>query len=145
MVEHPAHLRGGEVRIDDKTGARPDIVGQPGVADLVTDFSGAMVLPDDGIRQRPPRGTLPDNRGFALVGDAYGRDIVNGSIGRLQCLPCDTDGRFCDLDRIMLHPTGSWEDLRQFFLRGAERLRRFVENNGTRRRCALVDGEDYGI
>ena len=43
---------------------------------LVAEAGGAAVLPDDGVADRLAGLAVPDDGGFALVGDADGGDVL---------------------------------------------------------------------
>ena len=80
LVEQPAELGGGEVRVEHQAGALAD-PGFVGLA-LAAEVGGAAVLPDDGPGDGPAGGAVPQHAGFALVGQADG-----GQLSRPRCRP----------------------------------------------------------
>ena len=74
MIKNPRNLGGRKVGIDDQTGTRSDPVSL--ALQSLTDGGGAAILPHQGWGDRPACGTLPDDRGFPLVGESDGRDSI---------------------------------------------------------------------
>ena len=104
VVEDPAQLGGGEIRIDQQPGARADIGLVAGGLEFGTVVGGTTILPDDGRVDQVAAGGVPDQRGLALVGDADG-----GDVGRAQALAgervaTDLEGGQPDFLAVVLHP-----------------------------------------
>ena len=74
------------------------------------------VLPDDGVVDRLAGLAIPDDRRFALVGDADGGEVGGFDAGLGERPPDDLDAAGPDLDRIVLDPTGLGEDLLMLLL-----------------------------
>ncbi|KFF36021.1 hypothetical protein G039_0306770 [Pseudomonas aeruginosa VRFPA01] len=72
VVEDPAQLGGGEIRIDQQPGARTDVRLVAGGLEFGAVVGGTAVLPDDGRVDQVAAGGVPDQRGLALVGDTDG-------------------------------------------------------------------------
>jgi hypothetical protein len=70
LREHPLQFRGGEVRVEDETGATLD-VALPFGAQGVAAVRGAAVLPHDGWQDRLAGAAVPEDGGLALVRDAH--------------------------------------------------------------------------
>src|SRR5262249_24835072 len=105
-------------------------------------ISGAPVLPDDGVVDRLAGFTVPENRGFSLIGDSNRRDVRRKHLRSPQRLDLHAQLRGPDLMRIVLHPTRAREELSELLLRdGKERAAR-IEHDGTRAGRALVERED---
>ena len=81
---------------------------------------------------------VPDDRGFALVGDSDRCDV---SSTILRCLRDDFAGAVPYLHRIVLDPAGLRKDLAMLHLRGRAGVA-FVENDASRARGSLVDRGD---
>ena len=71
-------FRGGEIGIDQQSGALLNERRVALTAELLAEIGGATVLPDDRIMDGIASFAIPDNRGLALVGDADGCDICRG-------------------------------------------------------------------
>ena len=142
MIEQPLRLGGGEVRIEQKTRAPRHLRLVSFGFQRATALCRAAILPDDGIVKRLARAAIPEHGRLALIGDADGGDVrrrhaFDGHAAAVERgLP--------DFFRIVLHPAIVGIDLAQFDgVRGDARART-VEENGPRRRRALVDGKDEG-
>ncbi len=81
VVEKPRDLGGGEIGIEQESGARRDQWLMAGVFELSTHRVGAAILPHDGIVDRLAVGAVPHERRLALVGDADGRDVARRKAG----------------------------------------------------------------
>ena len=88
------------------------------------DAIGARVLPDDGVVPGTPGLGVPDDRGFALVRDADGREIGGRQAGAVE----SAGDRFVDaggdLQRIVLDPAGLGQNLIVFDLMAGDLLAR---------------------
>ena len=140
LLQEPAQLGGREIGIEDEAGALP----QPRLVllTLPTKVRRAAILPDDGPRERPAGGTLPQHDRFPLVGDAnrgYGARL---NLRRGQCFGNDAQDRLPDFLGVMLHPTRSRIVLRQFARGTAACLARLIVDDGPRACRALVDGQN---
>ncbi len=74
-------------------------------------LGGARILPDDGVGDGRAGVTIPDDGGFALIGDAERSDGVTWKLAMSESLIDDGAGAFEDLHWIVLDPTGLWIDL----------------------------------
>ena len=109
--------------------------------EFVHDRLGAGVLPDDGVVDRLAGGLVPHHRGFALVGDADGGDVVPGQVRLGQGRADHLAGVVPDLGGVVLHPAGLREDLLVLHLAGGDDAAAVVEDDGAGARGALVDGD----
>ena len=105
-----------------------------------TEIGGAPVLPDNGVAERPPSRSLPEQRCLALIGDADRGDRL--SSGFAQHLSAYLEHRAPNLFRIMLDEAWRREILRERYLRGGAWTPFVVEGNRAGARRALVDGEN---
>src|ERR1041384_7644148 len=100
------------------------------------------VLPDNGIRHRLTRLSVPHDCGFALIGDSDRGQVTRFQLClrhgfgdyRLSSLP--------DFFRIVLHPTRLRINLAVLLLRAGHHLARVVKNNEARAGGPLIDGAD---
>ncbi len=127
VVEDPLELGAGEVRVGNQAGGVADVLLVTIALELLADFGAAAALPDDRVVDRAAGGLVPDHGGFALVGDADGRDLVVMQAGLRQGL--DHHGALGgeDFHRVMLDPTGLRVMLCEFALGGADHVRVTVE------------------
>ena len=100
----------------------------------------AAILPDDGVVDGAAGHPIPDDRGLTLVGDADSSDLRgtrvrigdDGAHGGNRCRP--------DLFGIVLDQARRRINLGKFLLRMRDRSQVGIEQDGARRRRALVDG-----
>src|SRR5262249_3479018 len=142
IIEQPADFRGREIGVDDQPGAVPDEVRQTRGSPTLTQRRRPAILPDDRIVHRATGRTLPQNRGFALVGDA---DRGDRGLCRYKYLAACRYDTPPDLLGIVLDPSRSRVQLGQRDLRNAAGLPRIVEQDCTGARRALVDCQDKSL
>ncbi|MNI42392.1 hypothetical protein D3C73_966870 [compost metagenome] len=140
VVQQPRELGAREIGVQHQARARLQEVGVPVVAQLVAHWRGAAVLPDDGAGKRAAGGAFPDQRGFALVGDADGGDVGGGGAGIAQRFARHVQLAVPDLAGIVFHPARPWIVLAEFTLADAAHHARAVEYDGSRAGRALVQG-----
>lgn len=81
MIEQPGDLAGREIRVNQQAGPGLDQRFMPGLNKLTTGLGRAPILPDQRIGDRGPATPVPDQDGFALIGDAD-RDKLTLSLPR---------------------------------------------------------------
>ena len=91
MIEDPGDFGGGEVGIEDEAGAFLDEGSVASGAEGIADWGGATVLPDDGIVDGFTGVTIPEDGGFALVGDADGGEVMGADFGDAEGFDGDGD------------------------------------------------------
>ncbi len=138
VVEQPFEFGPGEVRIDHQAGFLRDQVGGTRRAQRIAQIRGAPILPDDRVGHGLARRALPDDGGFALVGDADGRNVRGADAGLGQCLGHHSPLRGPDFGRIVLDPSRPRIDLREFPLRAPMNVARMIEDDRARTGRALV-------
>ena len=72
---------------------------QPGAG-----IGGAAVLPDDGVVDRDAGGTVPDQSGLALIGNADGGNFGDTDAGFGNCGAGGAEGGGLQVGRIMFNP-----------------------------------------
>ena len=85
---------------------------------------------------------IPQHRGFALVGNADGRDGCGINACLLQHIACDTDLALPYLLGIVFDPARLRKMLCEFSLRQRADVAVVIEQNRARAGRALIDGED---
>ncbi len=101
---------------------------------------GTSILPDDGIINRLPGFTIPDHRGFTLVGDANRRDI--GNIDPRQGFATNGYNCFPKVFWIMFDPAAVGEMLWEFLLRDGHGSAIGIENDGARTGGSLINRQN---
>ena len=81
IVENPRDLGRGEVGIEDQAGLCETVFASAAGFEARAMSGGAAVLPDDGVMDGLAGCALPDDDGFALVGDADGGNIAGARAG----------------------------------------------------------------
>ena len=113
-VKDPRQLSRSEVRIKKKTGSFGDHRFLAGVLHNGADVGRAPVLPDDGIVDQLAGGAVPDDSGFALVGDADSKGKAAAQSGFISHGRRHIDSGLPDVLRVMLDPATCREVLREF-------------------------------
>ena len=116
----------------------------PGGAQRRAGVGGAPVLPDDGVMDRLAVDAIPDDRGFALVGDADAGDVLGADARPWPSPRARSRPRRPDFLRIVLDPSRRRIDLAQLLLRDGDRRKLVVEHDRPRRGGALIDGDEVG-
>jgi hypothetical protein len=139
IVEQPGDLGGGEIRIEQQSGAVGYELLVARTGERRAGIVGAAILPDDRIVDRLAGGAVPDDGRLALVGDPDRRDVLGRHLGARHRGARGRDRRSPDALRVMLDPARRRIDLREFELREPDRAQRFVEQKRARGGRALVD------
>ena len=139
VIEHPAHLGGREIRIEQQAGSRLDLRLLPALFQRGAEIRRAAILPDDRARQRFSARPVPRHHGFALIGDpdrGHTRPVIADGLARTgeRLVP--------DFACVVLHPAGARIMLRQLALGRAHQSAIGSEQNGARRGRARVEDED---
>ena len=129
VLQDPAQLGAGEVCVDDQTGLGAEGVGQALFLQAVAVLGSTAALPDDGVADGLAGGLVPDDGGFALVGDADGGDVSSGGAdvghGLLSNFHLDAP----DFVGVMLDPAGLGEELGELLLGNGDHLACFIKEN----------------
>ena len=142
VVEQPGDLGGREVGVDHEPGLGLDRGLQAVGLEPVAVRRRAPVLPDDGVVDRRAGLAVPDDRGFALVGDADPGERAGLEPGLGERAPDDRQGVAPDVLGVVLDPARLRVVLREFPLRLAERPAAPVEQHGAAASGALVDRQN---
>ncbi len=144
IVEQPADLGAAEIGVEQQAGLLPEQLIEAVGAQPVAQGGRAPVLPDDGVVDRLAGFTIPDQRRFALVGDADSGDIGGAQSGRGDGFLGRAELRRPDIARVVLNPAGLRKYLAEFALRLATNAAVTVEDDGAAGRRALIEGQDEG-
>ena len=115
LAKKPVEFAGGEVGVEEKAGFLLDEGFLAAFAQGGHVFAGAAVLPDDGGGDGLAGFAVPEDDGFALVGDADGGD--GGGAGFFEGLAGRFQDTLPDLGGVVFDPAGSGEMLGEFLLR----------------------------
>ena len=136
MVENPAELAGGKVRIERQARA----FHRQGFRTLALQpfdhVLAARILPDDGVVDRRAALAVPGDHRLALIVDAQGLCIAGARCQLLHMLQ--------QLGGVMFHPAGLGKYLAM--LESAEQLERAggIQAIGLAAGGPLIDGDDGG-
>jgi hypothetical protein len=96
---------------------------------LSADLIGSRVLPDDGIAVGPAGFSIPDHRGFALIGDADCGDVFRAQTGFSHGAGGRIRGVSPNFHGIVLHPAGPRIDLLVLKLAGGDGFAGVIEDH----------------
>ena len=139
MIQQPANLASGKVRIDDKSGFVFDQFSLASFFQAFAEISRAPILPNDCVVNGRAGFAVPDNRGFSLVGDPESGHIFGGEFGFGEYIASNFQLRRPDFARVVLNPAGLGKDLLKFFLSHGMDLTALVEEDGTGTGCPLIE------
>ena len=142
VFKQPVYLRAGEIGVDDEAGLGPEAVRQALGLQAVAVFARAAALPDDSVVDGLACDLIPDDGGFALVGDADGRDVGGSCADLLHGLDGYAKLRSPDLICVVLDPAGLRKVLGEFALRDAAHFAALIEENAAIGSRAGVQGHD---
>ena len=97
--------------------------------DMLADFCGAAALPNDGVVDGLTGVLVPNDGGFALVGDTNSGDVSGSGTGVGHSLLGDLQLSGPNLYSVMLNPTGLGEDLSEFLLCHTAHLTLLIEQD----------------
>ena len=144
IVEQPGDLGRREVGIEQQAGALAHQFFVSAARKRGAGLMGAAILPDDRVVDRLAGLAVPNDRGFALVGNANRRDILRRDASARHCGARGRDGCGPDPLRIMLDPAGLRKDLRKFKLGETDGRERCVEQKRARRSRPLINRQQMG-
>ena len=142
VFKQPVHLCAGEIGVNDEAGLGPEAVRQALGLQAVAVFARAAALPDDSVVDGLACDLIPDDGGFALVGDADGRDVGGSCANLLHGLDGYAKLRSPDLICVVLDPAGLRKVLGEFALRDAAHFAALIEENAAIGSRAGVQGHD---
>lgn len=142
IIEQPADFASGKVGINDKAGL---VFYQFRLASFFQAFAeigGSPVLPDDGIVDGSTRFAIPNDGGFALVGDAECSDVFAGEIGFRENVAGDLELSGPNFARIVFNPAGLGKVLLEFLLGDAMDLPALIEKDRAGTGSSLIESQD---
>ncbi len=143
VLQDPADLACRVVRV----GKKPGLCLNHGLdllvsADLVDHLRRAAALPHNRVVHGLPRCRVPDYGGLPLVVDADGVNVVGVQAVLGHQLRQAPELREEDLLRVVLDPSGLWEDLLKRPLDHVDHMARAVDEDRARARGSLVERDD---
>src|SRR5882762_6696881 len=115
-VEYPGDLRGRKIGVEQQPGLVRDFRFHAALVQFTAALRRSAVLPDDGIEDRDSAASIPDDGGFALIGDADGGDRGAGFVKFCEQLARRRQHRGPDYLRIVFHPARRGVDLLESLL-----------------------------
>ena len=130
VIEEPLDFRSGEIGIENEAGFFLEFFGEVAGFEVVAGLGGAAVLPDNGVVDGLAGFAIPDDGGFALVGDADAGDVGKLEAGLGERFGDDTGLGGPDFIGVVLDPAGLREMLGKLALSSAPNRAVAIENNG---------------
>ena len=140
VLGQPGQLGAGEVGVEPEAGQLAHPVLVPGLAQPVADRGRPTVLPDDGPARGGQRRPVPEHGGLALVGEADGGDAA--AVVAAQRLAARGQRRLPDLLRLVLHPAGPGEVLRELLVPAGHHAAGLVDHQRGDAGRAGIDRDD---
>jgi hypothetical protein len=103
------------------------------------EVGSAAVLPDQRVVYGHAGFAVPQEGGFALVGDADGGNVFRLRVGLGHCFQGNRDLRRRNLLGIVLHPAGLGKDLIELALGDRSQFSVVIEQQSARAGCALIE------
>ncbi len=115
IIKKPAQFRAGEIGCQREPGYRAKPIYAITFGQLVANLFRARVLPDDRVGVWFAGMAIPNQRGFALIGDSDGADVTWRDT--VADLPDHLLRAHPDFARIVFNPAGLGENLLMLVLR----------------------------
>jgi len=144
VVEQPAELGAGKIRIEQQPGFLAEVRRASLLFQRGAEVGGAAILPDDGAVQRPAGAAVPEQRRLALVGQADRRDVFAGEIGLGHGAERGAARGLPQIARVVFDPAGPRVVLGEFLLRAGHGAAAPVKDDRAGGSGALVEGKDVG-
>ncbi len=142
MIQNPFYFGAREVGINYQAGGVLDILFQALFLQFRTVVRRARILPDDSVIDRLAGLFIPDNRRFALVGNADCGDLIGANIRMCQHFYQRGALRSPDVHGIVFNPARFRVDLGKFALGNRDNVGVMIENNGAGAGCALIERDN---
>ena len=118
VLQEPAQFSGRKVGVDQQAGELGYLVFVAGGFQLSTEVGGAAVLPNDSPVQQLARFGVPEQGGFALIGNTDPGNLLGADTGLLEYLTANRQGAIPDVFAVVLYPAVLWKVLSKLLLRG---------------------------
>mmetsp|Transcript_23929 Transcript_23929/g.68480 ORF Transcript_23929/g.68480 Transcript_23929/m.68480 type:complete len:356 (-) Transcript_23929:12-1079(-) len=141
VVHHPLHLHSREVCGHRQARPLPEPVLATGVAEILCRLGRAQIQPDQGLAEWLARLRVPGHSGLALVGDADAGHVALLGPRLLQHVPAALQHAGEDLQGVVLAPARMGIVLLELDLVHGHDMPAVVEEHGSARRRAVVDGQ----
>src|SRR6185503_3053592 len=142
VLQEPAELRAGEVRVDDQARVLADRRLVAVRLQALALRRRPPVLPHDGAVDGAPGAAVPEHDRLALVGDAERDDVLRADARAPARLAQHAERDAPDLLRVVLDPAGLRVVLPELGVRAPDDAPRAVEDEDRRPRGPLIDGDD---
>jgi hypothetical protein len=144
-IQDPGNLGGRKIRVQQQAGLLREFRPRAAAIEVPAPVGGAAVLPHDGVEQRHAVALVPENRGFALIGDADGGDAGPQLVQSAQHLSGRRKHRGPNHFGVVLHPAGRRVNLLEGLLFGGNRLAGGGERHCPARTGSLINCEQHII
>ena len=143
-AEYPGDLCSRKIGIEEQSGPLRHRRLQPFAFELCAKLRCPPVLPDDGPVNGLSVALVPDNCGFALIGDPDAGDVIEWHTAFLDAGPAGVDGCPPEVFHFVFYPAGRGEMLVKFLLRLTDNGHVGIKQNCPAGRCSLINGENMG-
>ena len=142
LVEDPADLRAGEIRVDHETGAVAEESFEALRAKPLADRSARATLPNDRRMYRAAGVALPHDRRLSLVGDPDRGEVATADTGGPKRFASDRDRGGEDLFGVVFNVSRRWIELPNLAVGDAARRSLRVEHDRAGTGRPLIERED---
>jgi len=139
IFENPANLEATEICGEGQAGLGAKTVLTSGLCQLRDVIGDAGVLPDESVCEGLAGFAIPDDGGFALIGDADRGQVLGLEISFRHRFEYHFAGTLPDFFRVVFDPTGLGINLLVFLLGDRDGAARAVEDDESTAGCALID------
>ena len=138
MIQDPLQLAGGKIGIQRQSGLFRDHRPQAILLQPLHTICRTAALPYDGVVDGAAGFAVPDDDGFALVGNAQHRNILRAHLGAGQRLTQRGKLAHKDFAGVMLHPARLGENLGIGAVLLADGDAVGIENDSAGAGCSLI-------
>ena len=142
IFEQPADLQTAEVSGDGQSGLVAETAGPAAAGKFGNGIADAHILPYQGVVRGAAGFAVPEHGGFALVGNADGRQVVRRNAGLFHAFGYDLLRAKPDFSGVVLDPAWLRIDLLMLFLSAGGDAPSAVEYDEAGAGGTLVDGSD---
>ena len=141
MVQYPLQFGGRKIGVDQQARFVLHLVGVACLSQAQALRLSTPVLPNNGVVNRLSGVAAPNHRGFALVGDAHRSHRTGADPGLRQGLSGGGQLALPNFFGVVFDPAGLRVDLAKLRLRRRQDAAIRPENDASRTRGALVQGQ----
>ena len=142
VVENPGHFCARKISIRYQAGFVYNGFIEALGLELVAERCSTAILPNNGVVDGFAGFTIPDDSGFALVGDTDSGYVVGGQVLGCQGILGNLQLSLPDGIGVVFHPARLGVDLLKFPLGSRHNMSVMIEDDGSGGSCTLIERED---